>query len=222
MAIVCAKFFADTSVHWFTVLWLCCQSALDETTPPSHTVLLQQCSLGAEQSRAKCVVFHTQFRSYTSSFVFLRRRQRVTSPLPEAPTITYITGLAVMTTDNDGVDHSIVITVKDPHSLDSSCPAGHEASPCLADGSLSVLLDGEESLFGPGSVVLGQDVVVSAVNLPDPCRSFEFEEYWERRKLADASYGRRLQGKQQSMGEWILEVSYSRDACCGRGASMVF
>lgn len=129
----------------------------------------------------------------------------MTSPLPEVPIITYITGLAVMTTDSHGVSHSIVVTVKDPHSLESSCPAG-DTSPCLADGALRVMLDGEEALLGPGSVVLGEDVVVSAVNLPGPCRTFGFEQYWERKKLENALHGRRLKNEQQSMGEWILGV----------------
>lgn len=131
----------------------------------------------------------------------------MTSPLPEVPTITYITGLAVVTTDNNGMDHSIVITVKDPHSLDSSCSA--EVSPCLADGSLRVVLDGEETLFGPGSVVLGEEVAVSAVNLPGACRSFGFERYWERKKQERALHGRRVQNVQLNMGEWILGVSES-------------
>ena len=111
-----------------------------------------------------------------------------------------------MATDTDGVDHSIVIMARDPHRLESSCPAGG-SSPCLADGSLSVVLDGEETLFGPGSVILGEDVEVSAVNLPGACRSFGFEEYWERKKLENARHGRRLQSRQQSMAEWILGVS---------------
>lgn len=48
-------------------------------------------------------------------------------------------------------------------------------SPCLAEGALSVLLDGEERLFTPGSVSLGEQVMVSAANLPGACRSFGFE-----------------------------------------------
>ena len=87
------------------------------------------------------------------------------------------TGLSVLTTDADDFDHSIVIEVKDPHSLESSCPAG--VSPCLADGSLRVVLDGEEALNAPGTVVLGEEVQVSAVNLPGACRSFGFEKVCE-------------------------------------------
>ncbi|CAM9380344.1 unnamed protein product [Ectocarpus sp. 8 AP-2014] len=129
---------------------------------------------------------------------------RVTSPVADLPEITYITGLSVLTTDTDGLEHSIVIEVAEPHNLDSSCPAG--VSPCLADGALVVLLDGEESLLAPGTVVLGGDVEVSAANLPGACRSFGFEKYWERKKLENARAGRLLRTT-PSMGEWILEAS---------------
>ncbi|CAN0286207.1 unnamed protein product, partial [Ectocarpus fasciculatus] len=107
---------------------------------------------------------------------------RVTSPVVDLPEITYITGLSVLTTDADGVDHSIVIEVKEPHDLYSSCPDG--VSPCLADGSLRVVLDGEETLLAPGTVSPGQNVEVSA-------------------KLENARSGRRLR-EALSMGEWIL------------------
>ncbi|CAM9227573.1 unnamed protein product [Ectocarpus sp. 13 AM-2016] len=126
---------------------------------------------------------------------------RVTSPVADLPEITYITGLSVLTTDTDGLEHSIVIEVADPHDLDSSCPAG--VSPCLGDGALVVLLDGEESLLAPGTVALGADVEISAANLPGACRSFGFEKYWERKKLENARAGRRLRTP-PSMGEWIL------------------
>ncbi|CAM9659945.1 unnamed protein product [Scytosiphon promiscuus] len=126
---------------------------------------------------------------------------RVTSPVDGLPEITYITGLSVLTTDADGFDHSIVIHVKDPHDLDTSCPA--EVSPCLADGSLRVVLDGEETLLAPGTVRLGQGVQISAANLPGACRSFGFEKYWERKQLENARHGRRL-GEALNMGEWIL------------------
>lgn len=71
-----------------------------------------------------------------------------------------------------------VLSPQDPHSLDSSCPAidGKLVSPCLADGSLSVVLDGVEALLAPGTATLGSGVVVDAVNLPGACRSFGFDE----------------------------------------------
>ncbi|CAM9849933.1 unnamed protein product, partial [Ectocarpus fasciculatus] len=126
---------------------------------------------------------------------------RVTSPVPDLPEITYITGLSILATDEHGIHHTMVIEVREPHNLDSSCP--HGLSPCLADGSLSVFLDGEEKLLAPGTVFLAQDVQVSAVNLPGACRSFGFEKYWERKRLENARHGRRL-STTVGMGEWIL------------------
>jgi len=99
---------------------------------------------------------------------------RVTAPVPDLTQITYITGLSLMTTDDEGVDHTIEISVTDPHNLESSCPDG--VSPCLADGALSVTLDGQKSLVSPGKVTLGPGVAISAVNLPGACRSFGFEK----------------------------------------------
>eukprot|EP00903_Cladosiphon_okamuranus_P011805 g11093.t1 len=133
--------------------------------------------------------------------VNLNINMRVTSPVSDIPEITYITGLSVVTTDADGLDHSIVIEVKDPYNFDSSCPDG--VSPCLADGSLRVVLDGEETLLAPDTVSLGHDVQISAVNLPGACRSFGFEKYWERKKLENADHGRRL-SVAPTMGEWVL------------------
>ncbi len=99
---------------------------------------------------------------------------RVTTPVPSLPEITYITGLSVLTTDVDGSEHDVVIEVRNPHSLESSCPKG--VSPCLADGALAVVLDGEEALLAPGTVSLGVDVAVTAANLPGACRSFGFDK----------------------------------------------
>eukprot|EP00903_Cladosiphon_okamuranus_P014283 g13266.t1 len=129
---------------------------------------------------------------------------RVTAPVPSVPEVTYITGLSMLTKDVQDVDHTIEITVTDPHTLDSSCP--EDVSPCLADGALSVRLDGQESLLSPGEVTLGPGVAISAVNLPGACRSFGFEKYWERKKLQNAGGARRLSlvGFMQDMGEWIL------------------
>jgi len=99
---------------------------------------------------------------------------RVTAPVPNLTQITYITGLSLMTSDDEGVDHTIEISVTDPHNLESSCPDG--VSPCLAEGALSVTLDGQKSLVSPGKVTLGPGVAISAVNLPGACRSFGFEK----------------------------------------------
>eukprot|EP00903_Cladosiphon_okamuranus_P010586 g10010.t1 len=129
---------------------------------------------------------------------------RVTSPVASLPEITYITGLSVITTDADGLDHSIVIEVTDPHSLESSCPVG--LSPCLADGALTVEIDGKETLLAPGTVQVGSGVAVSAVNLPGACRSFGFKKYWEAKQKEQAKAGRKLGVVTglQDMAEWIL------------------
>lgn len=127
---------------------------------------------------------------------------RVTAPVPSLQQITYITGISLLTADADGFDHTVVIAVKEPHSLKSACPTG--VSSCLADGALAVTLDGDEGLRTPGTVSLGPEVSISAVNLPGACRSFGFEKYWERKKLEYAQGGRRLLEHQQSMDEWIL------------------
>eukprot|EP00904_Undaria_pinnatifida_P007888 jgi/Undpi1/4229/HiC_scaffold_16.g07595.m1 len=43
---------------------------------------------------------------------------------------------------------------------------------------------------------------MSVANIPGECRSFGFEQYWERKKL-EAAQGRRLQ-ENETMGDWIL------------------
>ena len=92
----------------------------------------------------------------------------MTSPVPDLPEITYITGVSIVTTSGDSIDHAIVIQVTDPHSMDSACPVG--VTPCLAEGALSVEVNGEEALLAPGTLWLAHDVAVSAVNLPGACR----------------------------------------------------
>lgn len=98
----------------------------------------------------------------------LHLNMRVTSPVPSVPEITYITGISLITADANNVEHTIVIEVTNPHSLESSCP--EEVSPCLADGALSVEVDGQEVLLAPGTARVGPDVAISAVNLPGACR----------------------------------------------------
>lgn len=128
--------------------------------------------------------------------------QRATAPVPDLKEITYITDLSVIANDPEGVKHSIVISVKEPHRLDSACPVG--VSPCLADGVLRVTLDGEDALLGPGTITLAAGVTVSAVSLPGACRSFEFELYWQEKKLELTQAGRRRLGASPRMGERVL------------------
>lgn len=112
-----------------------------------------------------------QWYAVVSDTPDLQVNMRVTSPVPAEPEITYITGLGIKTIDTEGSDHTIVITVTDPHSLDSACPV--DGSTCLADGALNVELDGEVTLVSPGEVELGPNVAISAVNLPGACRYFQ-------------------------------------------------
>eukprot|EP00903_Cladosiphon_okamuranus_P019705 g18107.t1 len=134
----------------------------------------------------------------------LHVNMRVTTPVPSVPEITYITGIAVKMTDAASVDHTIVISVTDPHNLDSDCPVG--VSPCLAEGSLTVEIDGETALLAPGERLLGPEVAIAAVNLPGACRSFGFEKYWARKMEEYATAGRRLleQKGMQDMAQWVL------------------
>ena len=64
---------------------------------------------------------------------------RVTAPLPEEfPDRQLITGLSVL---SEG--HSLVVQVKNPYDINTDgCPRG--ISPCLANGGLSAVVDGEE------------------------------------------------------------------------------
>ena len=140
-----------------------------------------------------------------SDLPYVHLNMRITSPIPSIPEITYITGLSIVTTDADSLEHSIIISVANPHSLESSCPFG--TYPCLADGALHVTVDGEEVLLAPGEVTVGPGVSIAAVNLPGACRSFGFEKYWERKRLErSAKNGRSLSLRNtiQDMSDWVL------------------
>ena len=128
---------------------------------------------------------------------------RVTAPVPHLPEITYITGLSLIAADAEGVDHSIAIFVGSPQSLDSSCPSGMPT--CLADGALSVIIDGEDALAKPGTAVPGPGVGISAVNLPGACRSFGFEKYWERKKLEGIRVSQASSHESQNVDESVAE-----------------
>lgn len=117
----------------------------------------------------------------------LHLNMRVTAAVPDVPEITYITGISLVTIGIDGIEHSIAISVNNPHSLDSACPSGMPT--CLADGALTVVIDGGNALTTPGTAVAGPGVEVSAVNLPGACRSFGFEKYWERTRLEQVRAG---------------------------------
>ncbi|CAM9748361.1 unnamed protein product [Choristocarpus tenellus] len=78
-----------------------------------------------------------------------------------------------------GRNHTVVITVE---HLQPKCLK--DQVPCIADGALSVIVDGDKA--GLGKVSLGGGVGVTAVNLPGECRPFWFEQYWlEKTKLSE-------------------------------------
>ena len=129
---------------------------------------------------------------------------RVTAPVPSVPEITYITGISIITTDADDLYHTIVISVSNPHSMESVCSL--EMPSCLAEGALHVVANGEEIMLTPGEVTLAPGVAIAAVNLPGECRSFGFEKYWEQKKLQLPQHGRRLieVDVMQDMSDWVL------------------
>ena len=140
-----------------------------------------------------------------SDLPYMHLNMRVTAPVPSLPEITYITGISVSTIDADGVDDSIVVSVKEPHRMQSDCPVG--TISCLAEGALHVVVDGEEVMVAPGEVRIAPDTAIAAVNLPGACRSFGFEQYWERKKLEYLSLPDRklnLLSGMQDMSDWVV------------------
>ena len=146
-----------------------------------------------------------EWYALVSDLPYIHLNMRVTSPVPSVPEITYITGVSIVTTDMDGLEHTIIISVVNPYSLESSCPV--DTHPCLANGALHVVIDGEEGLLAPGEVAVAPGISIAAVNLPGACRSFGFERYWERKKLEGVRQsGRRLSlwNSMQDMADWLL------------------
>ena len=135
----------------------------------------------------------------------LHLNMRVTAPVPDVPEITYITGISLLTIGTDGVERSIAISVNSPHNMDSACPTGMPT--CLADGALTVIIDGKDALASPGTAVAGPGVEVSAVNLPGACRSFGFEKYWERKRLEQVRVGQADGYELQNVAELVADAS---------------
>ena len=126
---------------------------------------------------------------------------RTTSPLPDDfPERGFITGLAVL---SEG--HSLVIEVTDPYSASTpGCSSG--VSPCLADGGLSFLFDGEpvDSLAGPtDGVHLPGGIELSASNVPPECREFGGRKVWARTQKKLGRDHRQLLAS-WGFDEWML------------------
>ena len=79
---------------------------------------------------------------------------RVTAPIPGLEDITYITGLAISIISDNRERHTIVLTVDNLLEMQSECP--DMGLTCLADGALTVELDGVR-LAHPGEVRVPYD-----------------------------------------------------------------
>ena len=126
---------------------------------------------------------------------------RLTAPLPEEfPDRQLITGLSVLSKG-----HSLIIEVENPYDIDTNgCPPG--ISPCLANGGLRAIVDGEEveSLlrFSRDKYVV-DGITVSASNLPAECRQFGGDKIWAR--LYDEMLkGTRALADEEQFEDWIL------------------
>ena len=126
---------------------------------------------------------------------------RLTAPLPEEfPDRQLITGLSVLSKG-----HSLIIEVENPYDIDTNgCPPG--ISPCLANGGLRAIVDGEEveSLlrFSRDEYVV-DGITVSASNLPAECRQFGGDKIWAR--LYDEMLkGTRTLADKEKFEDWIL------------------
>lgn len=137
---------------------------------------------------------------------------RLSAPLPvEFPDRQLVTAVSIIT---DNGLHSLLVEVEDPYStVTEGCPAS-PAAPCLADGGLRILVDGQNSaaLYSPAeNVVLpggegSSEVVVSAANLPAECRPFGGDRIWAT-QFAQMMATRRLNMRigTVSFAEWLLQ-----------------
>ncbi len=135
---------------------------------------------------------------------------RVTAPLPEEfPDRQLVTSLAIL---SEG--HSLVIEVENPYTIDTGgCPEG--VSPCLANGGLRIIVDGEEMdellRFSRDVSVADGAMTVSAANLPVECRQFGGDRIWAR-LFQEMIEGRRQLRGDESFEEWILSHDHSMAA----------
>ncbi|CAM9914742.1 unnamed protein product [Ectocarpus fasciculatus] len=132
---------------------------------------------------------------------------RLTAPLPEEfPDRQLVTGLAVV---SEG--HSLVLEVTNPYSTDMTdgCPGG-SPTPCLANGGLSVTVDGKKNvgdsplLHPTRSEVLPGGIQVSADNLPVQCWQFGGHKIWARHYEGILA---RRNLRAQSFEDWVLSFT---------------
>lgn len=77
----------------------------------------------------------------------LDMNMRITQPMSEVPQVTYITGIGLSVLGADDEVHTFEIVIGDPHSLSPEC-SERDGRPCLADGALTILVDGKEAGVG--------------------------------------------------------------------------
>ena len=129
---------------------------------------------------------------------------RTTAPLPaDFPDRQFITGVAVLSQG-----HSLIVEVKEPYTVDTQgCSNG--VSPCLADGGLSISVDGElvDFLNGPtNDVHLPGGIEVSSSNLPQECREFGGRKVWARMQK-DMLRVRRQLSAAKTFEDWMLSFT---------------
>eukprot|EP00903_Cladosiphon_okamuranus_P010197 g9656.t1 len=132
---------------------------------------------------------------------------RLTAPLPdEFPDRQLITGLSVL---SEG--HSLVIEVDHPYTIDTDgCP--EDVSPCLANGGLRMLVDGQKAngllRFSRLVPVADGAILVSASNLPVECRQFGGDKIWALQYEEMMLEGRRQLVDDESLEDWILKFDH--------------
>lgn len=132
---------------------------------------------------------------------------RLSAPMKEAfPDRQLVSAVSLLTGDG----HSLVIEVEDPYSTETDgCPEEWSV-PCLAEGGVRILVDGEASgaMQSPGdSVHLPGGVAVSAANLMPECRPFGGDRIWAS-QFEEMTAGRRslrATTPALSFSEWVLE-----------------
>lgn len=130
---------------------------------------------------------------------------RLTAPLAdEFPDRQLITGLSIL---SEG--HSLVVEVDDPYSVDTEgCLDG--ISPCLSNGGLLVVTDGQESnhlLHPTRDEYIGGGMRVSASNLPVECRLFGGSTVWAQ-MYEEMMEGSRQLGDGVSFEDWVMTFDH--------------
>ena len=133
---------------------------------------------------------------------------RLSAPMPEEfPYRQLISAVSIVA--DDGL-HSLVVEVKDPYSTNTDgCPKASPV-PCLADGGIRILVDGEEpaALQAPFENVRlpgSYPVLFSAANLPAECRPFGGDRIWAAQFAEITTDHRSLRLEAVAFDQWILQ-----------------